>query len=405
MECKHCHKDIPDEAKYCHHCGKQQTVQPKRHRRHRPQSQGSIVKLSGQRAKPYWVRLPADYSTGIPLRESLGCYGTYAEAAEALSKALYTPEQTEHKQKTVTLQDMYDRFIDSHYYESLSKSAQGSHRTAWTYLSKCATVPVSEINKDTFQKPIDEMRDVGLKRETMAKARNLASLLCKEAMGKGLITVNYGQLVQLPKSDTTPAKPFSTEQVQRIWAAADDGDKDAMTVLVLIYTGMRPNELMSTDIAEHLHMDGSYWFVQHGSKTAAGRNRIIPIPKILHPIIEQLVDGRTSGPLIAAEQGGTWRLDNWRPRRFNPLMERLGLHGYTPYSARHCYADLQKRKQVAPEIMMEIMGHRDYATTVEKYQTTTDEDIVRICAAADGFERPSVKGKSTSRSVVKNVER
>lgn len=387
MDCKYCHKDIPNDAKYCHLCGKQQTVQPKRHRRHRPQSQGTITKLSGQRATPYWARLPADYSSGIPVRESVGCYPTYAAAAEALSKALYTPEQVEKKQESVTLQNIYDRFIASHYFENLSKSAQGSHRTAWTYLSKCATVPVSNITRDTFQVPIDDMRNLGMKRESMAKAKNLASLLCKEAMGMGLITVNYGQLVQLPKTDTEPAKPFSSAQIKLLWDAADSNDKDAMTVLVLIYTGMRPGELLSTDIAVHLHIDGPYWYIQHGSKTAAGRNRIIPLPKILHPIIAQLVDSRTSGPLIAAEQGGFWRLDNWRPRRFNPLMEHLGLEGYTPYSCRHTYADLQKRKQVAPEIMMEVMGHRDYATTVNKYQTTTDEDIERICKAADGFER------------------
>jgi len=387
MDCKHCHKDIPNDAKYCHLCGKQQTVQPKRHRRHRPQSQGTITKLSGQRTNPYWARLPADYSSVHPVRESLGCYPTYAAAAEALSKALYVPEKVEQKQITVTLQDIYNRFISSHYFEALSKSAQGSHRTAWKYLLQCASVPVSEINKDTFQTPIDEMRDGNLKRETMAKARNLASLLCKEAMGMGLITVNYGQLVQLPKTDTEPAKPFASSQIKLLWEASDMGDKDEMTVLVLIYTGMRPGELLSTDIAVHLHMDGTYWYIQHGSKTAAGRNRIIPIPKILHSVVAQLVDGRTSGPLIAAEQGGFWRLDNWRPRRFAPLMDRLKLHGYTPYSCRHTYADLQKRRQVAPEIMMEIMGHRDYATTVEKYQTTTDEDIARICAAADGFER------------------
>lgn len=387
MECKHCHKDIPDEAKYCHLCGKEQNPKPKRHRRHRPQSQGTITKLGGHRANPYWARLPANYSSGQPVRESLGCYPTYAAAAEALTIAMYTPEQNEHKQRTVTLQDIYDRFVSSHYYESLSKSAQGSHRTAWTYLSKCATVPVSSINRDTFQMPIDNMRESGLKRESMAKVRNLASLLCKEAMGMGLMTVNYGQLVQLPKSDTEPAKPFSTDQIQRIWDASDVGDKDAKAVLVLIYTGMRPSELLSVDIAQHLHIDGPFWYVQHGSKTAAGRNRIIPIPKILHPVIEQMVDGRTYGPLIAAEQGGFWRVDNWRPRRFNKLVTRLGLEGHTPYSCRHTYADLQKRKNIDPEIMMRIMGHTDYGTSVERYMSTTDEDIARICAAADGFER------------------
>lgn len=69
-------------------------------------------------------------------------------------------------------------------------------------------------------------------------------------------------------------------------------------------------------------------------------------------------------------------------------MGRLGFLGHTPYSCRHTYADLQKRKQVPPEIMMEIMGHKDYSTTVERYQTTAYEDIVRICTLADGFERP-----------------
>lgn len=395
MECIHCHKDIPSNAKYCHLCGKLQTMQSKRHRRHRPQSQGTITKLGGYRANPYWARLPADYSSGQPVRESLGCYPTYAAAAEALTKTMYTPEQNEHKQRTVTLQDIYDRFVSSHYYESLSKSAQGNHRTAWKHIcQQCGDVDVSIVNKETFQKQIDNMRVDNYRRETLAKVRNLCSLLCREAMGLGLMTVNYGQLVQLPKSDVEPAKPFSSSQIKLLWEVSDMQDKDAMTVLVLIYTGMRPGELLSTDIATHLHMEDPYWYIQHGSKTAAGRNRIIPIPKILHSIIVQLVDDRDFGPLIAAEQGGYWRLDNWRPRRFNPLMERLGLNGFTPYATRHTYANLQKRKQVSPEIMMRIMGHADYSTTVEKYQTTTVEDIARICEAADGFERPTVKGSS-----------
>ena len=37
---------------------------------------------------------------------------------------------------------------------------------------------------------------------------------------------------------------------------------------------------------------------------------------------------------------------------------------------------------------MEIMGHEDFATTVEHYHTTTEEDLDRIFSAIDGISRP-----------------
>lgn len=52
------------------------------------------------------------------------------------------------------------------------------------------------------------------------------------------------------------------------------------------------------------------------------------------------------------------------------------------------YADIQKRRRIDPEIMMEIMGHEDFATTVEHYHTTTEEDLDRIFSAVDGISRP-----------------
>lgn len=386
MTCKHCHTELPDSATYCCACGRKQRSAPAGHRRHRrPQSQGTITKLPGRR-KPYWARLPAAYDGTTVTRQSLGCYATHAEAAEALGKAMYAPSTTtEHG---ITLQDLYDTFISSHYYAALSPSAQGSHRSAWTHLMSCSKIPVSSVNKETFQQVVDSLHLEGRKRETLAKIRNLASLLCKEAMGRGLMTVNYAQLVQLPKADTIPARPFSSSDLKALWTAADAGDIDAMVVQTLNYTGMRPNELLQVDIETHLHVTGQHWYFKTGSKTEAGQNRIIPIPPVIRPLITALVDGRTSGPLVSSPAGKHYRLDNWRPRNFIPLMARLGLEGYTPYSCRHTFADLQKRRQVDPEIMMRIMGHADYSTTVERYHTTTDDDIERICSAVGGTARP-----------------
>ena len=387
MLCIRCNTDLQEEAVYCYRCGKKQTQTGKQRHPKRAHAQGSITKLPGRRQNPYWARLPADYTGQATERISVGCYPTYKAAAEALAKAMYVPQAEQKKERTVTLQELYDRFTDSHYYAQLSKSAQGSHRGAWKYLSQGASTPVAEITKDTFQIPINGMHKSGLKRETLCKARNLASLLCKEGMGMGLMTVNYGQLVQLPKQDSNPVMPFTQKEIQKLWQAFDAGDKSVWAVLILIYTGMRPGELLSVAIETHLHMEVEHWYIQTGSKTKAGRNRIIPIPNALRPVIIAALAGRTEGPLITAEKGGYWRLDNWRPRQFNPLMERLGLENHVPYSCRHTYADLQKRRKITPEILATIMGHEDYSTTVEHYFSVTEDDISHLCQAANGLER------------------
>jgi len=386
--CKKCRADIPDNSIYCCACGKKQQ-QPSRPQRHRPRahSEGSIVKLSGKRRCPYWARGPAIYTESGVTRPSLGCFSTYKEAAEALGRAKYTP--TTSLSENTTLSDIYNCFIASHYFSALTTSAQNSHKGAWKHLVSSSNTPVSSVNKETFQHTIDELIRRGLKRGTLEKVRNLSSLLCKEAMGRGLLTINYGQLVQLPKADKSPVLPFSSSELKKLWTSADAGDSRAQAVLLLCYTGMRPGEMLSARIEKHLHIIGTHWYLQTGSKTDAGRNRIIPIPPIIHPIVTELIDNRPEGPIVSAEKGGHYRLDNWRPRCFNTLMKELEIKDHVPYSARHTYADLQKRRQIDPAIMMEIMGHEDYSTTVEHYQTTTEEDITRICAAVAGLERPS----------------
>lgn len=387
MVCIRCQAELLDIASFCHICGKKQnySVSHRRHL-HRARAQGTITKLKGNRTAPYWARGPAVYEDGKVIRESFGCYKTHAAAAEALGKAMYAPKASIEKE--LTLEDIYNRFTSSHYFDQLSRSAQGSHRSAWKHLAPCSKTPVSTINRDTFQVPIDTLAAQGRKRETLAKVRNLCSLLCREAMGLNLMSVNFGQLVQLPKSDSASVPPFTNAQLKLLWNLADHNDTDAMTVIVMCYTGMRPSELLGVDISVHMHLDGEHWYIVTGSKTESGYNRLIPLPPIIRPMIEKLINGRTSGPLIMSPKGGHYRLDNWRPRCFNPLMKKLSIPNRVPYSCRHTYSDLQKRRNVNPEIMMIIMGHEDYATTVEHYHSTTTDDIERICGAVAGMECP-----------------
>lgn len=384
MLCKKCGRSIPDDALYCQYCGKKQQTTPQPRHAKRVHGAGSITKLKGNRARPYLARLPATLQSGTRAQRTLGMFATYQEADEAL-RAVANNGSTA---VTYTLHQIYEIFIGGNYFKRLSKDGQKSHTGAWKYLEPYASKRMYKLTKLEFQAAVDAMAQRGLKRETMAKVRNLSSLLCKEAMGMGIITVNYGALVQLPKQDSKEQMPFSNAELKLLWDTAKAGDPAAMHVVLDCYTGMRPGEMFGVEIEMHLFRTDAGWYFITGSKTDAGRDRIIPIPHAVRWIVEALMDGRKEGPLILSPVGKRVDLANWRRRQFKPLMDRLGIEGKTPYSCRHTFSNLQKRRGVDPEIMMEVMGHEDYSTTVEKYQTTTKDDIARILSKIVDTEAP-----------------
>jgi integrase len=247
-------------------------------------------------------------------------------------------------------------------------SAQKKHETTWKRLQPLASTKACQLNTAQFQRIANQMRAEGLKRASLEKYRNLCSLLCKEAMRHGAMSTNYGALVQLPESDAEERLPFTDAQVKKIWDVwQEEKNPTAGTVILLCYTGMRPNELKY--IEKH---DG---YIVSGSKTEKGRDRIIPYPEFVQPILDSVNYTKL-------------QLNNWRNRQFNPLMERLGIEGRVPYSCRHTYANMQKRRNVDPEIMMDIMGHEDYATAVENYHHITEDDIDRLKSAVAGLNPP-----------------
>lgn len=388
MICKKCRREIPEDAVFCPQCGKKQTAAPRKRHAKRPAGSGTINKVPGRRANPYRALFPAIWRDGRKLQKPLGYYPTYEAADAALREALAIGRDAHER----TLEDMYRRFISGNYFAGLSASGQESHRSAYRYMQDIGATRIVDVSTETFQRIVDDMRGKGLSRETMAKVRNLASLLCKECMRAKLMDVNFGALVQLPRQEKAKRRSFTLRELSRIWAAAEAGDRAAMAVILLCYTGMRPSELLGMRIEKHLRLRKGWTYAQTGSKTEAGRNRIIPIPSAVLPFLHELQADRDFGFLIPTPTGLQWREENWRKREFYPLMQTMQIKDAVPYTCRHTYSNLQKRRNVDPEIMMEIMGHTDYSTTVEHYHTTSEDDIDRICSAADGLSAPEKAG-------------
>ena len=63
-------------------------------------------------------------------------------------------------------------------------------------------------------------------------------------------------------------------------------DPDAQAVLVMIYTGMRPGEF-TTIKKDNVYLEERYMI--GGIKTAAGKDRIIPIHEGIVPFVAQMM--------------------------------------------------------------------------------------------------------------------
>ena len=96
-----------------------------------------------------------------------------------------------------------------------------------------------------------------------------------------IATTNYTMLVELPlKEESRLHKPFSGAELAELWK--NTGDLGAKVALILCYTGLRPSEFAKIKNAD---VNLSARYMRGGIKTAAGKNRLIPVAEKIFPLI------------------------------------------------------------------------------------------------------------------------
>ena len=135
------------------------------------------------------------------------------------------------------------------------------------------------------------------------------------AYANDFILKNYAELIQLPllgKSEMH--RPFTSQELQTLWANSDDDVVRIM--LIYIYTGMRPIELMEMPV-ENVHLKELY--MVGGVKTEAGKNRRIPIANCIYPFVKAFYERNVFKRkyLIHINNSTTLR------HKLKPMFERL----------------------------------------------------------------------------------
>lgn len=291
-------------------------------------------------------------------------------------------------QKPMTLGALHESWKKVHYRRIGKKGIEG-YETAWRVLGVLADKPVVSLTLEDYQAVMDSIAEYSFSKQQ--KLRQLISQLCQYAQIRKIDTSNYAPFLILDGYRSKSRLILSDEEINRLffYAVSAKGKywEAAQITLILVLTGMRPEELFEVKKADVDLAAGKIYTA--GSKTEAGRDRTIPIAQPIAPFLLYLTLRHPDCPyLVTSPKGCRISLTNWRKRKFFPLMQELGinppddLHRIVPYSCRHTYAGLAKRAGVDAGILAKMIGHADPKITEEVYihenLTQMQQEVAKI---------------------------
>lgn len=356
MKCFRCQRDIPDDARICCYCGTRQASAPapQRRRHRRPRGTGTVWKDARNKGLPY-IAVAADGTR-------IGSYKTASDAVKALDDV--NARRIAPERQAYTLADVYERWKVLHY-PKITRKAQQTYTNAYNKAALLHGRRIMELKTEDYQQVLTRMMADGASRSLCEKERQLFSQLCQYAINQDIIHTNYATALVLPDPSAPKTRVLTSQEVQKIKGMADDPrlGETARIALVLIYTGMRLNELLQAR-RENVHADERYLI--GGEKTEAGRDRVIPLHPDIMPYITTWLAGNDTEYLIPSKYGLPRDHNNVR-KSFNSLMARLSIEGVTPHTCRHTAATKFAASGLPPEMTKQILGHADITTTLNIY--------------------------------------
>lgn len=399
MKCQRCGEPLESGYAFCPFCGKRLNQKPAQRRtRRRPKGSGSVYKLSGTRAKP-WAAMTGE-------KVLLGTYATSGEAVEALDS--YNAQKLPVDRNRYTLAQVWQSFQESPAWGKLSDKGREGLLSAWKRLEPLAGRKAVSIGVCDYQEILDTamktprykaytaeeiagmtesqreryMELVSQPPEPLGydgknRIKQLVSHLYNEMIRLQITKENLSNVLVLPVQQARKKRNFTAEE-KAILKAHDD-DEVVKIILIYIGTGMRLNELLRLPKD---HVDLKRRILTGGSKTEAGRNRVVPILDTVYPYVEYFYS--RSRKYLIEENGRAIRDDTFRRYRFYPKLEELGIQYQedgktvlTPHRARHTFVADSITGGVAPEALTKIAGYSRYDVAVDKYADDLDVEFLR----------------------------
>ena len=372
--CRKCGAELPPGAIFCPMCGRKQTRE--RSPKKRGNGQGTVLELPSGK---YKVVVTLGYYTGEDGRRHRRTRSrVFARKKDAVAAVPELLNAKPAEKKRITFKELYDKWLPTH---RAGKSTIDCYKAAIKYFAPLWHVPIADIDLDDLQECLDECPHGKRTRQNM---KAVCGLVYKYGIPRKVIpeNLNLAQFLIVEGEGTARRASFTDEEIEAIKKACGK-IPHAEEVYILIYTGFRPSEYLSLTADSY---DNALQTLTGGSKTAAGRDRVVTLSPKIAPLVAALA--ASGGPLIKDPSGKPWTLKGWTEDVFYPVLEAAGIgnpvedrrHKYTPHSCRHTFATLMKRVDGADKDKQELIGHAS-AEMLRYYQDVEIADLKRITDA------------------------
>lgn len=330
-----------------------------------PNGYGSVTKLTGNRRRPYMVRITTGFTDeGRQLMKILGYYAKRTEALNALAEYNQSPYDVESV--GLTFAQVHERWEAATYVDGKEQSNQ--YKAAYKRCAPLWDIPFKDIKTAQFQQVINDC-DRGY--ATKKAIRIVCNLMAKYALANDIIVKNYVELTSLPPQvESRIHNPLTKKELAILWENSKDIKVQA--VLILCYTGMRPTELVKVEKA---NVDFENKFFVGGMKTAAGRGRRIPIADKIFDFFKDACERSAGEYIFSDERGKNISYDAYRSRYWEPVMNMFKMD-HLPGDGRHTCASLLDDKDVNVKIKKLILGHASSDVTERVYTHKTLEQLL-----------------------------
>ena len=364
QNCIKCKKALPDGAVFCCWCGVSQQEEIKKvPSRKRGNGQGTAFKTKNGTWRAEYVKgyIPVDGKTKR-ITKVKGGFKTKREALEYIE--ILKNEQSKPLSKRIY--ELYD-IICERDLNDLSKDKQSHYKTAYKRIFEIADMEISELTLDDLQAVVDSL-DTGFypKRDV----KNLLSKLYEYAVINDYCPKNLAQYIKLPKLEKGEKTVFNETEIQKLWDSWHEGTEIAGYILIMIHSGIRTGELKNIK-TESIDLEKRTMY--GGIKTEKGKHRPILIVEKIKPIVEYFVSKKKEMLCDLS--------DYLFYKAFNELKKELDFREEVyPNCSRHTCATALAAANVPPAVIMDILGH-------EKYDTSLNYTHMNIDTLLESLER------------------